>query len=223
MIIDLSNELSLESWMIPEKMEHKLASGLQTDKFDDIRKLMAPGDCLIADARSFKNIAASFVSTVMSTAMLLDRVPFSSIKLIEDSKNVIGYGVTNKYQFDRAPITDLSHIGSGALLRHKQLNHELATKLIKLSKSYQQVPYNVQLVVEGAVDRLLHTHWFEGDAEKEVKAHTPELFCSAVISKLYSDIGLQTITKPLKLYQVWPSDLLMSDYFDVVLYYQRKD
>lgn len=222
MIINLS-EPSLESWLIPDKMKAKLLHGYQTNDFNDIKKFMLPGDCLISDVRKFDDIVHTFTASVMSTVMVLDRVPFSSIELVGDNEHILGYGIAKNYKFGRVKFSDMSYVESTALLRYKHMNSEFSKKLIQHAKKYIEVPYNVRLVVKSAVDRLLHTSWFKGDAHKEVSENLPALFCSSIIAKLYSEIGLQTMSKPIDLYQIWPSDFLMSEHFDVVAYYQKED
>ena len=223
MIIDLNTKISNESWLTPTDMSKKLSMGKQTTSFKDIEKAMLPGDCILIDGRDPSTPMGAVAAGLRTVRMYLERVPFTSIKLVEDSKNVIGYGVTDKWRFDRANVDDfLSPVRAAALIRHTSMTKVLSKKLIKNAVTYQKVPYSVAMIVEGAIERLLKFDWSKDEAQKAVEERTPALFCSAVIAKLYTTIGLTVTPRPLEIYQIWPSDVLMSDFFEVIVNYKKK-
>ena len=183
----------------------------------DAKTLLAtlkPGDLIVTYPKV--NTFSDKISYTLNS--FVQRMAFSSIKLVGTNNDVVGYGVTGKLMLQSAKIEQLPTLFSGiTVLRHKQLNTTTVKKIYSwvYDKLTKDIPYDKFGILKAIVERLFKIPGVQLTADT-IDNSVSALYCSTILQLAFKKFGLDTGISIIGDFNIFPKDFLYSKRFNKV-------
>ncbi len=225
MNININLEPSNESLAIIDKVKDVFKKTKVTNNYNDILKMMKPGDCVgvsLLDS-SFKssNLPGRVINFIFKTVQRAGGV--SSIKLVIDHEHIQGYGVNKSTDFDKVNAHwFFSKCSRIVLLRHKKMTDTKRVALVRGALDRKDMRYNVSEVITSSVNRIFGKNTIgRDDIINKPSSFVTALICSSMIVWLYKGVNLNITPKKMSLIDMWPSDILIHKDMEKVIQYKK--
>ncbi len=219
--IDLDTAtISNEGILVDSGVLRSIKQAKHTKDYRDIMKVMEPGDCLVIKCPKSHLKGKSRIRKVYGFfKQLLQRSPFSSIKMVYSNYEIIGYGtkMANKFEVTDAKYY-LSRLDEAILMKHKSLTEADRVKIVNLAKARENIIYNSAQVVASAYNRIFGSKYGQKDIADMDESYITPLICSSIIAWFYHKVGKPMTPKGMHIVDVWPADFVTSDNFTPVIY-----
>ena len=219
---------STEDFFIDNKIEDVLGKTEAVNKREDFISMAKSGDVLLtsnipADIRKKNMIGKAFVKSLT----IVQRSPFSSIKLVVSPSKLIGYGLSSRphtpFAYYSFPVF-LRKTFKAVLLRTNAATEEDKQKVVSWALERKDIVYGGDQLVKTFFNRLLRESIIQipidGGNNEITQAEAQDwrnpLICSSIIAMAYKSAGLNLDLGRKSLFNVWPRDFLLSkDFYPV--------